>query len=42
MVYKCEVCGFERKTDADLCQKFIKGIKTLPLMGVEKGPLEFS
>jgi anaerobic magnesium-protoporphyrin IX monomethyl ester cyclase len=32
---------YAHKTDADLCQKFIKAIKTLPLMGVEKGPLTF-
>lgn len=33
---------YAHRTDADLCQKFIKEIKGLPLMGVEKGPLNFS
>jgi radical SAM superfamily enzyme YgiQ (UPF0313 family) len=33
---------YAHKTDADLCQKFIQRIKTLPLMGVEKGPVKFS
>jgi anaerobic magnesium-protoporphyrin IX monomethyl ester cyclase len=32
---------YAHKTDADLCQKFIKKIRDLPLMGVEKGPLNF-
>ncbi len=32
---------YAHKTDADLCQEFIKKIKNLPLMGVEKGPLSF-
>jgi len=32
---------YTHKTDSTLCQKFIKGIRQIPINGVEKGPLTF-
>ncbi|MCP4719110.1 MAG: radical SAM protein, partial [Desulfobacteraceae bacterium] len=32
---------YTHKTDLKLCQKFIRKIKQIPIMGVEKGPLNF-
>ncbi|MCP3944070.1 MAG: B12-binding domain-containing radical SAM protein [Desulfobacteraceae bacterium] len=33
---------YAHKTDLKLCRKFIRQIKNIPVMGVEKGPLIFS